>query len=933
MQSVVPDWIDSLREQLLPALQAAGLDLDLRSRLNIEAWIDAAHDRQLLSDDPRCAQGALRAIVSKSARDQQLFDQIFDAWRQRWDHGAELLGSTNAAEPSPSRPPPDQPRAASPARWSLRFWLALFVALAVSGLAVRYAYMRWQETLTQRQVVQQEKPSPAPEATIDVPTFTNIKSVAGQTEVRASPWLFGTHPAIYAALILALASAGLFVRRTRKAQIARITTGENLREQQVFARQLLPVSGERRAALRVAARRLRKPRPSERRYLDVNASTRATASRGGVFTPVHRQATAMPEYLLLVDRAGRNDQQAHWAAEMARDLAAEGVTLALYEFDRDPRWVAPLHTHRSMGLGATQTFLPLSCLGARHAGQGLIVLGDGHSFIEPASGELHDWLPGALAPWPRRVLMTPRPPASWGLAEDIIAGEGQPAHVDSFLVLPAQIEMLSAAARWFDEREVPEVDLLPGAPALLPAMLEDDIGRWVGREAPVATELVALVEQLRSFLGPTAYTWLAASAAYPYLSADLTAYLAHQLSEAPPSAARSGAASSDARLLEARLVGIAQLPWCRLGMMPDWVRRALFLSLAPATRERVRAVLARLFRAAGQDDIALGVSLGTVASGGAAPTRRQPHSLLRSFARRIGLAGVVANEPPDSPLRDVIYLGVLRGDFDTELTLDAGEDFARAVRSETGPRLTRNPLRWLAVLVVAEFYPVIWLKWWASGALPGEVAGLGRGFVQAWRTAYADVERFYAVIGKWFVRVGPHLFGAEPVAPPAEQDGAPQTEKRGELPSEASGALVFLSYRRSEAAFAARALRERLVARLGLASVWDDLELRAGAAWQDEIQRALDRCTILVVFIGRNPFADDSPWQVEEIAHALAAGKPIIPVLLDGAAMPGSAALPPSIRQLNHYHAFPLHADRPDADLDRLTDAIVRSVGERTNAK
>jgi hypothetical protein len=123
------------------------------------------------------------------------------------------------------------------------------------------------------------------------------------------------------------------------------------------------------------------------------------------------------------------------------------------------------------------------------------------------------------------------------------------------------------------------------------------------------------------------------------------------------------------------------------------------------------------------------------------------------------------------------------------------------------------------------------------------------------------------------------------------------------------------------------------VARLGLASVWDDLELRAGAAWQDEIQRALDRCTILVVFIGRNPFADDSTLQVEEIAHALAAGKPIIPVLLDGAAMPGSAALPPSIRQLNHYQAFPLHADRPDADLDRLTDAIVRSVRERTNAK
>jgi hypothetical protein len=580
MQSVAPAWLDPLREQLLPELQAAGLDLDLRSRLNIEAWIDAAHDRQLLSDDPRCAQGALRAIVSKSARDQQLFDQLFESWRQRWDRGVELLGSPNAAEISPATPSPAQPGQASPTRLTLRFFLALLAVLAVTGLAIDYAYKRWEELQIPPKVVRPDKPPTAPGAGGDVPIFTNIQPVAGQTEVQASPWLFGMHPAAYAALIVVFASAGWFVQHTRKEQLARITTGENLREQHVFARQLLPVSGERRSALRVAARRLRKPRPTERRYLDIDASTRATASRGGVFSPVHRQGMAIPEYLLLVDRAGRNDQQAHWAAEMARDLATEGVTLALYEFDRDPRWVSPLHTHRSMGLGSAQTFLPLASLGARHAGLGLIVLGDGHGLIEPASGALHDWLQTALAPWPRRVLMTPRPPASWGIAEDIIAGEGQPAHVDTFLVLPARIEMLAAAARWFDDGEVPDVDLLPGAPALLPEILEDDIGRWVGCEAPAAADLVVLLKQLRSFLGPTAYTWLAASAAYPYLSADLTAYLAHQLSEAPPSAARAGATPPDARLLEARLVGIAQLPWCRLGLMPDWMRRALFLSLA-----------------------------------------------------------------------------------------------------------------------------------------------------------------------------------------------------------------------------------------------------------------------------------------------------------------------------------------------------------------
>jgi hypothetical protein len=295
MQSGAPAWLDPLREQLLPELQAAGLDLDLRSRLNIEAWIDTAHDRQLLSADPRCTQGALRAIVSKSARDQQLFDQVFESWRQRWDQGLELPGSANAAAPSPATPPPAQPGPASPTRLSLRLLLALVAVLAVTGLAIDYAYKKWQEPPPPPQIVQPEKPPTAPMAGGDVPTFTNIKSVAGQMEVQASPWLFGVHPAVYAALIMALVSAGWFVRRARKEQLARITTGEHLREQQVFARQPLPVSGERRSALRVAARRLRKPRPTERRYLDIDASTRATATRGGLFTPAHRQATTMPE--------------------------------------------------------------------------------------------------------------------------------------------------------------------------------------------------------------------------------------------------------------------------------------------------------------------------------------------------------------------------------------------------------------------------------------------------------------------------------------------------------------------------------------------------------------------------------------------------------------------------------------------------------------
>ncbi len=40
-----------------------------------------------------------------------------------------------------------------------------------------------------------------------------------------------------------------------------------------------------------------------------------------------------------------------------------------------------------------------------------------------------------------------------------------------------------------------------------------------------------------------------------------------------------------------------------------------------------------------------------------------------SWQRRIGLGGLAEHEPEGSPLRDVIYLGVLRGDFDPALAL------------------------------------------------------------------------------------------------------------------------------------------------------------------------------------------------------------------------------------------------------------------------
>ena len=45
---MTPDWLDDLRDTLLPALQARGMAIDARIRLNLEAWLAAAEARGLL---------------------------------------------------------------------------------------------------------------------------------------------------------------------------------------------------------------------------------------------------------------------------------------------------------------------------------------------------------------------------------------------------------------------------------------------------------------------------------------------------------------------------------------------------------------------------------------------------------------------------------------------------------------------------------------------------------------------------------------------------------------------------------------------------------------------------------------------------------------------------------------------------------------------
>ena len=146
----------------------------------------------------------------------------------------------------------------------------------------------------------------------------------------------------------------------------------------------------------------------------------------------------------------------------------------------------------------------------------------------------------------------------------------------------------------------------------------------------------------------------------------------------------------------------------------------------------------------------------------------------------------------------------------------------------------------------------------------------------------------------------------------------------------------FVSYRRDQSSFIARSLRTALAARLGSKSVFlDERSIYPGQQFPRQIKEAVLGSSVMLVIIGpywldardaksggrRLDEPDD--WvrqEVEEgLRHSVAV---VIPVLVDGARMPGKNDLPPSIQALSDLQAFPLPGD----DLAREVDALIEGI-------
>ena len=152
--------------------------------------------------------------------------------------------------------------------------------------------------------------------------------------------------------------------------------------------------------------------------------------------------------------------------------------------------------------------------------------------------------------------------------------------------------------------------------------------------------------------------------------------------------------------------------------------------------------------------------------------------------------------------------------------------------------------------------------------------------------------------------------------------------------------LVFISYRRDDSAGYAGRLHESLERRLGDGEVFRDVDaLQPGQDFVDAIADRLRACRACLVLIGRDWLSaadasgrrrldQENDYVRLEIAAALA--RPdvvVIPVLVEGAAMPAAESLPESIRLLSRRHATSLRDEAWDADVDRLAGVVRKAAG------
>ena len=147
---------------------------------------------------------------------------------------------------------------------------------------------------------------------------------------------------------------------------------------------------------------------------------------------------------------------------------------------------------------------------------------------------------------------------------------------------------------------------------------------------------------------------------------------------------------------------------------------------------------------------------------------------------------------------------------------------------------------------------------------------------------------------------------------------------------------IFISYRRADTAGHAGRLVDQLKSRFSDQVFFDVDSIKPGANFHQVIEDTFTKCGAVIVLIGKRwlerdagmpRFGKEQDVITQEIRFAMASKLPIVPVLVDGALMPGESQLPAPLASLSSLNAIDLRHTSFDRDLQAVNDHLVEILG------
>jgi hypothetical protein len=149
---------------------------------------------------------------------------------------------------------------------------------------------------------------------------------------------------------------------------------------------------------------------------------------------------------------------------------------------------------------------------------------------------------------------------------------------------------------------------------------------------------------------------------------------------------------------------------------------------------------------------------------------------------------------------------------------------------------------------------------------------------------------------------------------------------------------IFICYRREDSAGHAGRLFDRLVEHFGNNRVFLDVAgIEPGVDFVETIEEAVGSSDAVVVVIGREwldctdaqgrrRLEDQKDFIRLEVVTALLRGVRVIPVLVQGASLPGSEYLPQDLEKLSRLQAIELSNTRWGSDVSLLIESLEKIV-------